>query len=338
MSEIQSAKLIVREYQQAFDVAPSEGLVDTLMRYTADAYHWRGMHPFYEHHTASAVCESFWLPFRAAFVASQRREDIFLCGRNDVDGGESVWVCSMGHFMGLFDHPWLGIPPTGRIAFLPYAEFHRVVDGKIAETALFCDIIKVMQQAGHYPLPPQAGAAFIHPGPRTHDGVKLGACEPEAALETMALVNRMVADLDHLNKTGIDECSPEYLARSWREDMAWFGPAGIGSTYTIARYQAQHQLPFRKGLTDKVYHGHVARFAEDNFAAFFGWANLSNRSRGGWLGMPEAAKPSEMRVVDVYRREGDRLAENWVFIDLLHYFSLQGLDLLGRMRELNGPA
>ena len=40
-----------------------------------------------------------------------------------------------------------------------------------------------------------------------------------------------------------------------------------------------------------------------------------------------------MRVVDVYRRSGDKLAENWVFIDLLHYFRQQGLDVLGRMRD-----
>ena len=45
-----------------------------------------------------------------------------------------------------------------------------------------------------------------------------------------------------------------------------------------------------------------------------------------------------MRVVDVYRRDGDKLAENWVFIDLLHWLHMQGLDVLARMRQLNGEA
>ena len=46
--------------------------------------------------------------------------------------------------------------------------------------------------------------------------------------------------------------------------------------------------------------------------------------------------PAEMRVVDVYRRDGDKLSENWVFIDLLHWLDMQGLDVLARMRQLRG--
>jgi hypothetical protein len=42
-----------------------------------------------------------------------------------------------------------------------------------------------------------------------------------------------------------------------------------------------------------------------------------------------------MRVVDIYRRDGDKLAENWVFIDLLHWLSMQGLDVLKRNRDTN---
>jgi|TARA_B110000116_G_C16763971_1_gene549851 hypothetical protein len=38
-----------------------------------------------------------------------------------------------------------------------------------------------------------------------------------------------------------------------------------------------------------------------------------------------------MRVVDIYRRDGDKLAENWVFIDLLHWMSMQGIDVLANV-------
>jgi hypothetical protein len=41
-----------------------------------------------------------------------------------------------------------------------------------------------------------------------------------------------------------------------------------------------------------------------------------------------------MRVVDIYRRDGDKLAENWVFIDLLHYLLLLGVDVLERSRTI----
>jgi hypothetical protein len=44
-----------------------------------------------------------------------------------------------------------------------------------------------------------------------------------------------------------------------------------------------------------------------------------------------------MRVVDVYRREGDKLAENWALIDLPYWLKQQDLDILERNRELKGP-
>ena len=72
----------------------------------------------------------------------------------------------------------------------------------------------------------------------------------------------MITDLSELNRTGTDRCPPELLARTWHENMIWYGSAGIGATYTIPRYQEQHQYPFREHLKDKVFNGHVARFAE----------------------------------------------------------------------------
>jgi hypothetical protein len=53
------------------------------------------------------------------------------------------------------------------------------------------------------------------------------------------------------------------------------------------------------------------------------------------MGMTASPGPADMRVVDVYRREGDKLAENWIFIDILHYLNMQGLDVLGRMASLD---
>ena len=51
--------------------------------------------------------------------------------------------------------------------------------------------------------------------------------------------------------------------------------------------------------------------------------------------MPGDTVAAEWRVVDVFRREGDKLAENWVFIDMPHYLKCRGLDVLERMRYLN---
>ncbi|MEM7272476.1 MAG: nuclear transport factor 2 family protein [Actinomycetota bacterium] len=334
------AKRTVADFHDALDRSSTTDLAEVVAKHTVDDYRWRGVDPLGDHRGADAAVEAFHLPLRTALSPLQRRTDVFCAGRNDVDGGASVWVLSMGHLMGLFDRPWLDIPPTGRMAFLRFAEFNRVEAGRVAETALFCDVIGMMAQAGQYPLPPPTGAHFVYPGPRTNDGLLVDQQDPAEGQATMDLVNRMVGDLSDLNDvanaTGDDTCPPEVLARTWHDDMIWYGPTGIGATYTIDRYQAQHQYPFRLNLTAKGFNGHVARFAEGTYAGFFGWPNLTNTPTGGFLGLPGANTPADMRVVDVYRRDGVRLAENWVFIDLIHWLSLQGLDVLGRMRQLLG--
>ena len=255
-----------------------------------------------------------------------------MAGANEIDEGKTQWVCSMGHLMGLFDKEWLGIPSTGKMAFLRYAEFIKIEEGKIVENALFCDIISIMQQAGLRPLPEQTGAMLITPGPKTHDGLMFDAQDSNESQKTLNLINSMIQDLnDGHNKVYTPQ---EEMARAWHKDMIWFGPAGIGATYTIDRYIQQHQQPFRQGLEDRIFNGHICRFAEGSYGGFFGWANLSMKIKGGFMGMPVSNQMSEMRVVDIYRREGDKIAENWVFIDLLHFYHKLGLDILGRMQSL----
>jgi hypothetical protein len=336
MSDFQAEKDIVLAYIKAFDAASENKLTETLQAHTSETYHWRGMHPFNEQTGPHAVISSFWGPLRHSFTRLQRRMDFFFAGTNDCEENSSVWVVNAGNFLGLFDHDWLGIPATRKIALLRYAEFHRVENGRIAETALFCDILSVMHQASAWPKAlstPMTGAPFIYPGPQTHDGLQMGPQDPAEARKTTALVHEMVADLSGLNTSGEDRCPPELLAKTWHEDMLWYGPYGIGASYTIPRYQEQHQYPFREGLSDKVFNGHIARISEGNYCGFFGWPNLNNKNTGGFLGLPKNDINAEMRVVDLYRRNGDKLAENWVFIDMLHYLKQQGVDVLGDLNK-----
>jgi len=232
--------------------------------------------------------------------------------------------------MGLFDNDWLGIPATGKITFLPYVEFSRISDGKICESAFFCDIISVMQQVGLTPLPIQTGAEIINPGPRTHDGLMFDAQDAAESAKTLELVNRMC---DDLVSDGLESPSSN-LRKTWHEDMAWYGPGGIGATYTIDRYQMQHQAPFGAGLDDIVFNGHLCNYAEGNYAGWFGWPNLSMTSSGGFMGLPASDRKLHMRVVDMYRRDGDKLAENWIFIDMLYWMLQQDVDVLERTRHI----
>jgi predicted ester cyclase len=325
----QAEKALVRAHYDALSKATSETVVDILAERTSPDWHWRGMHPFHEQHGAGAVGEVFWSPFLSSIKRVQRRQDIFIAGRNEIDGFNSVWVISMGHLMGLFDAAFLGIPPSGKIVMLRYAEFNRVENGQIVETALFCDLIHLMHQAGLQPLPPQTGQHLVQPGPLTHDGLLYA--DEVGGDDTLALINRMIGDINTAGKlTPQDE-----LAQCWHDDMIWWGPDGIGATYTIDKYIEQHQQPFRTQLSDRKFNGHVCRLAEGSFGGFFGWPNLTLTPTGGYMGLPASGKPADMRIVDMYRRDGDKLAENWIFIDILHFLNMQGLDVLARMKALH---
>jgi len=333
MASFQDEKALVLRFYEDLDTATSDGLVDVYRDYTTTEYRWRGVHPFHEQESADTVVSLFWKPLRQSFRHIQRRLDVFMAGFNEVDDSQSIWVCSMGHLMGLFDEDWLGIPASHKMAFLRYAEFNRVVGGKIMETAFFCDILSVMQQVGLRPLPPQTGAFFITPGPMTHDGLLYDAQDPKEGQATLDLINRMRQDMNSEKRSAIPEAMQLEYARTWHPEMIWWGPAGIGATYTIERYIRQHSGPFRSQLADRKRIGHIARFAEGHYGGFFGWPSLAIRPTGGYLGLPAANKAADMRVVDIYRREGDRLAENWIFIDMLHFLNMLGLDVLARIRE-----
>ena len=58
---------------------------------------------------------------------------------------------------------------------------------------------------------------------------------------------------------------------------------------------------------------------------------LVAKPTGGYLGLPPSDTIGEFRVIDIYRREGDKLKENWIFIDLLHFFKQQGVDILNKL-------
>jgi len=332
MGKYTETKKVVLDYFNDLENASVDEVENVLKKHVNDEYLWRGVYPFREQNTVENVSENFWIPLKNSLKRMQRRQDVFIGGTNEISGEQ--WVMSMGHFMGLFDEDWLGIRATRKMISLRYAEFNCVENGKISQTGLFIDIIGFMQQAGVNPLPPQTGNYFVYPGPRNHDGLLFEDAPEEEGKATLALVNKMVDDLTALNESGAMGCPPEVLEKTWSKDMIWYGPAGIGASYTIPRYQEQHQLPFRNNLKDKKFNGHVCRFAEGNFACFFGWPNLSNTPIGGFLGLPGGEIRADMQVVDVYYRQDDKLCENWVLIDIPYWLKQQGLDILERTESI----
>ena len=328
----QDAKKLVLDYYAALDGAEAEGAASALERFLAPDVLWRGFHPFGEiKGNPAGIGKTVWSPLKTSLTCMQRRMDIFFAGKNSLtdDHDGSVWVASMGHLMGLFDVPLFGIRPTGKIGMLRYCEFLRVEGDRITEIAFYFDLPHLMDQAGQNPFPPQTAAQLVQPGPMTHTGLLYDAQDPKEGVGTLAAINRMIGDLGQWqNPLPLEE----ELALSWHDDMLWWGPTGIGATYSIERYAKQHSGPFRAAFTNRSGTGHICRMAEGEYGGFFGWPNFTATHTGGFMGLPASEKTLEFRVIDLYRRAGDKLAENWIFIDLLHFMQQQGADVLERNR------
>lgn len=325
MVDFHKEKQLVRSFHSELENAGINDIPAVMNRFCAAEMVWRGFHPFGLLEGPGAAAEQFWQPLFAAISSMQWREDIFFAGRNEIDGFDSTWVVSMGHLMGLFDAPWLGVKPTGKLVMLRYCAFYRVDGDAISETAMYFDIPHLMRQAGQGPFGDQTSQFLVQPGPRTHDGLLFDAQPQAEGVETLRAINAMIGDLGSWD-LGLP--LEEELARTWHDNMLWWGPEGIGATYTIERYAKQHSGPFRAAFTKRSRTGHIARLAEGHYGGFFGWPNFTADLTGPFMGREPTGKQGEFRVIDIYRREGDKLSENWIFIDMLHFWKTQGIDVL----------
>ena len=327
----QSEKQLILNFYDAIGNSKIEEIPKVLSNYCSEDLLWRGFHPFNEIIGLDNLYSQFWKPFKKSFFNSQRRMDIFLAGYNTISGNEGVWVVSMGHLMSLFDYPWIGIKETKKIATLRYCEFSKIQNGKITEVAMFFDIPHLMLQAGIKPFPSETGISLVQPGPLTHDGLMFNEQDPNEGNKTLEIIENMINDMKVWTSTSRSSLIDE-LKKSWNDNMIWWGPTGIGSTYTIERYADQHAGPFRETFKDRKFNGHLCRVSEGNYGGFFGWPNLTLTPKKKFMGIKTAPKTSEMRVIDMYRREGKKLTENWVFIDLLHFWKILGIDILKNLK------
>jgi predicted ester cyclase len=263
---------------------------------------------------AHAQAERFWVPLLRAFPDLERRDDILMSGASAVAPEGSDWVAGTGHYAGTFTAPFLGIPPTGRLAWLRYGEFHRLgADGRIAETYLLLDLPDLMRQAGASPLPRPDAAEFRVPGPASHDGILLAPADAAETKASYDLVMAMIGGLGRYDRASLGSMGQDAY---WHDDMMWYGPGGIGSTRGIAGFQAHYQRHFLRAFPDRKGGNHKARFAEGAYVASTGWPSVRATWSGDWLGAVAPRVPIGMRVMDFWRRDGHRLRENWVFIDI----------------------
>ena len=285
----QNEKKIVLDFYNSVQKCRTDEIPEILSVYYSENIIWRGFHPFNEIQDIVHLYKDFWQPLKKSFTNLQRRMDIFFAGSNSLSSNRDVWVVSMGHLMGLFDTPWIGIKHTNKIAMLRYCEFNKIVKGKITEVAMFFDIPHLMIQAGLKPFPLETGISLVQPGPISHNGLLFEEQNLIDTKNTSELIEQMINDVKIWNN--FDKISLiKELRKNWKDDMIWWGPSGIGSSFTIERYVEQHALPFRNNFINRKFNGHICRLSEGIFGGFFGWPNLTLTPNKKFMGLKTTKK------------------------------------------------
>lgn len=281
----------------------------------------RAFHPVNEVRGADAIAQDFCAPLLRAFPDLLRRPTICIAGRH----AGATWVATTGDFIGSFMQDWLEIPASEGSVRVRFGEFCRVENGRVCEIMLLLDLVSLLRQCGRRPLPPDSGDTRWIPGPRAGDGLSQDGADPADSARSLELVLAMI---DGLNDYDGETLASMGMTRFWTEDMRWYGPAGIGSTRGLAGFERHHQIPFLRAFPDRVGGTEdTVWIAEGPYVACAGFPVMHMRQLGPYLGHPATGRQVTMRGIDWWRREGERLAENQVFVDLPHFFDQLGADL-----------
>ncbi len=301
--------------------------------YAQDA-DWRGAHPLNEMRGVEAIASTVWEPLLEAMPDLERR-DLILAGGSYQDRD---YVAAIGHHCGTFLGDWLGIPATGRAAFLRYGEVHQLAGGRIVQSSCLWDILDLIRQAGHWPLAPSLGAEGMWPGPITGDGLRLDEPEAGASAASLAQTLAMHGTLGAFRDRP-DASREDLLAMPqrdhWHPRMMWYGPAGIGTARGLAGFVDHHQRSFRRAFPNRIGGQHYIRIGDGPISVTGGWPSVTAMHLGGgFLGLGPTGRPVAMRVMDFYLHHEGLIRENWVPLDMLDLLRQMDVDVLGRLRAL----
>ena len=330
MTETHAAlnKSNLRAYCAAYRHPSHDGFAQAANSFFAKEAAINIVHPFNEIAGPDGYIETFLASLHTAFDNLFRTDYIAFGGAYE----GSDWVTCTGYYIGHFARPWLGIRPTGALAYLRFGEFHRMEDGNAVESYIFLDIPELMIAAGQWPITDSPGrdrgyTGYL-PGPHAPDGLVWSATDPDRSQSSYQMVTDMLAGL-----ATEDEAWRPY----WHDNMMWYGPAAFGSFVGIENF-AGFQVTFESafdgwsgGSSGNGMTRHFTRFGDGDYVCSGGWPSLTGVQIKPFLGQPATNQRLFMRVCDWWRREGDLLTENWVFVDIPHVLLQMGRDIFAEL-------
>ncbi|MEM6727189.1 MAG: ester cyclase [Pseudomonadota bacterium] len=299
-------------------------------QYLAPDCVWDVAHPVNRLEGPEAVIKGFLKPLRRGITGLHRRDILFIGGTSRINE-QGRWVAAMTHYVGNFNRPLFGLKPSGSMVLLRAGEFYRLDEaGRIVEAKIIFDLIDLMRQTRRMPLP-SLGDEITFPAPATQDG--LCPTTPYKG-DAFDVVERMMKTLGAYDpRTWMSE-GQTGRGGVWAQDMMWYGPGGIGSNFRWEGFVQDHRAPFLIAFPDRKGGHHFCRFGDSAYAAMGGWPSIHATFANDYLGVEATGGPVTMRVMDFYRIARGKLAENWVFIDLVDLFLQAGRDVVAESNAL----
>lgn len=111
-----------------------------MTKYFTEDFIWRGNQGCGTKNGVAAFQRNWQWPLRAAFTDRDYITEEFLA--------DGEWAACFGHIEGTHSGTFMGIPATGKRVKIPYMDFWRIEDGRIADNPVSVDFASVMQQLG----------------------------------------------------------------------------------------------------------------------------------------------------------------------------------------------
>ena len=131
-------------YLQSFDDFSLEGVETQTTAIFDKAAKINVSHPVNKAQDGMGYLTDVILPISQAFGGFKRQNYVII-------GGEYLgteWVTSTGYFYGHFKKQLFGIPPSNKMAFLRFGEFHKMDNGKIIETYVYLGLAELIIAIG----------------------------------------------------------------------------------------------------------------------------------------------------------------------------------------------
>ena len=111
-----------------------------MTKYFTEDFVWRGNQGSGTKHGIAEFQRNWQFPLRAAFTDRKYLTEHFMA-----DGD---WASCFGYIDALHSGPFMGIPATNKRVKIPYMDFWRIEDGRIADNPVSVDLAHVLFQLG----------------------------------------------------------------------------------------------------------------------------------------------------------------------------------------------